>query len=481
MTYIKEKEEQKWALRSDYSNQIAYACYVKERRNMNDINKCRNLGFILLVLFIFSLAGCSNTRLAEDLKDNEPTNLVTGEAEPTVTVTKPMLNEPTVTKQVEALPQEQKEEAIEEQDLIRDKMNDMTLEDKIGQLVIVGLEGHSVDENTKALIGDYHVGGFILFHRNIESVNQLLTLLNDLKTTNQGNNIPLFLSVDEEGGRVSRMPEEFIRLPSNQKIGEVNSGDLSYKIGAILSRELKELGFNVDFAPVLDINSNPDNPVIGDRSFGSDETIVSELGIQTLKGITDHGVIAVVKHFPGHGDTSEDSHLSLPLVNNDLKRLEKFELVPFKKAVEANVDAVMVAHILLRQVDSKVPASMSKIVITDLLRTRLGFEGVIVSDDMTMGAIVENYNLTDAVIKSVNAGCDLLLVCHGYDQEIAVLDALKRAVLDGTITESRIDESVYRILKLKEKYRLTDHIISSVDIDSINQEILQVLDTYIKD
>lgn len=209
-------------------------------------------------------------------------------------------------------PQENTQPSAKEVDLIKEQVKKMTLEQKVGQMVIVGVEGYTIDDTTKAMIENNQVGGFILFSRNIKSPKQLLNLVNTLKLTNSKNKVPLFISVDEEGGSVSRMPKEIRNLPSNKIIGEVNNSVFSYKVGNILAEKIKSFGFNMDFAPVLDINSNPKNPVIGDRSFGSNEKIVSKLGIQ------ENRVIPVVKHFPGHGDTKVDSHIGLPVVNNDM-------------------------------------------------------------------------------------------------------------------------------------------------------------------
>jgi beta-N-acetylhexosaminidase len=233
-------------------------------------------------------------------------------------------------------------------------------------------------------------------------------------------------------------------------------------------------GFNINFAPVLDINSNPQNPVIGNRSFGDNAEIVSKLGVQTMKGIQSGGVISVVKHLPGHGDTSEDSHIGLPVVNHDLDRIMDFELVPFKNAIKNQADAVMIAHILLKSIDSENPSSLSETVITDLLRNQLKFEGVIVTDDITMGAIIENYNIGEAAVKAVNAGNNIILVCHGYDNQIAVIDALINAAESNEIPKEKIDDSVYRILKLKDKYKLSDIKVDPInfnDIQKINGKI----------
>ncbi|HEY5525250.1 MAG TPA: beta-N-acetylhexosaminidase [Clostridium sp.] len=375
--------------------------------------------------------------------------------------------------------QEEIQQPKKEIDPIEEQVKNMTLEEKIGQMVIIGLDGYTMDDNTRMMIEDDRVGGFILFGENVKSSDQLLALVNSLKNTNSKNKLPLFISVDQEGGRVNRMPGEFKNFPANQTIGKVNNGDFSYEIGSILGEEIKALGFNMDFAPVLDINSNPKNLVIGDRSFGTNAEVVSKLGIQTMKGIQTSGVIPVVKHFPGHGDTSVDSHIGLPSVDNDMNRLKSFELVPFNDAIKNGADAVMVAHILLNKIDSQNPASLSKTIITDILRTQLNFNGLVITDDMTMGAIVKNYTISNAAIKSVNAGSDIVLVCHGHDNEVAVIDALKKAVEEGTIPEERINESIYRILKLKYKYKLTDSTLNSIDVGKINSKINNALDTYL--
>ncbi|MBY0754356.1 beta-N-acetylhexosaminidase [Clostridium sardiniense] len=360
-------------------------------------------------------------------------------------------------------------------DAIKDKITTMSLDEKIGQLIIGGFNGYTVDSNTENLIKENHLGGFILFQRNVENSNQLLKLINTLKSLNKGNIAPLFISADEEGGTVTRMPNEIKKLPSNSYIGKINNEDFSYNIGKTLGKELNAFGINMDYAPVLDINSNPNNPVIGIRSFGDNKDIVTRLGTRTMEGIKSQNVIPVVKHFPGHGDTSVDSHIGLPVVNCDLKRLNDFELAPFKSAIDKGADAVMVAHILLPKLDPKYPATLSYNIITDLLRKDIGFDGVVITDDMTMGAIMENYNIGNASVKAINAGADIVLVCHKYENIQTAINSIKKAVSDKVITEDRIDESVYRVLSLKEKYKLTDNKINSVDVNEINKSITDVL------
>jgi beta-N-acetylhexosaminidase len=405
--------------------------------------------FLILVMLLSLFSGCKLLTKPDDNKNINNNN----------SQTEPIKNEPI--------------------NPIIEQISGMTLDEKIGQMLMFSIEGYSLSDNTKKLIKDYKVGGFIVLGENVQDTKQVLELLNSIKRENILSKIPLFLSVDEEGGRVTRMPKEFKKLPTNKTIGKLNNKVFSSKIGSAIGSEIKAFGYNMDFAPVLDVNSNPNNPVIGNRSFGANASVVSDLGIETMKGIQSENIIAVVKHFPGHGDTNVDSHKGLPTVNNDLERLQSLELIPFTKAINNEVDAIMIAHILLPKIDKENPSSMSKIIITDILRNNLKFDGVVITDDMTMGAIMKNYNIGEAAVKSVNAGTDVVLVCHGYDNQIGVINALKDACLKGEILESRINESVYRILKLKKKYNLSDRIIDSVNVDELNNKINALLNNYL--
>ncbi len=380
-----------------------------------------------------------------------------------------------VTPTPTSTPANTSQEPVQEEDNLKEQIMGMSLDEKIGQMVIVGLDGYTVDEQARQMIEEYDVGGFILFKSNIQNSNQMLELLNSLKSENRANKVPLFLSVDEEGGRVSRLPDEFIKIPSNKTIGKLNNSSVSHQVGSIIGEELKSFGMNMDFAPVLDINSNPKNPVIGDRSFGTVPDLVSKLGVQTMKGLQSQNIIPVVKHFPGHGDTSTDSHVGLPKVNNDLKRLRSFELRPFQNAIENGAEAVMVAHILLPKIDPKNPASFSKTIISDILRTEMNYDGVVITDDFTMGAIVKNYNIGQAAVKSILAGSDIVLVCHDFEKQKTVISALKNAAESGRLPMDRIDQSVTRILKLKQEHKITDEPANAVDPKPINDKIRALL------
>mgnify|MGYP000870743181 FL=1 len=364
----------------------------------------------------------------------------------------------------------------EEVDFVLEKVNEMTIDEKIGQLLIVGIDGYNIDEKTIKMIQKYHIGGFILFNRNIQDANQTISLINSLKETNESNDISLFISLDEEGGRVTRLPHEFIKTPSSKKIGKKDDEIFTYEIGKTIGRNVKSLGFNLDFAPVLDIFSNPNNTVIGDRAFGTNPKIVWKHGIQLMNGIKSENIIPVIKHFPGHGDTTVDSHEDLPFIDKNLGQIENFELIPFKKAIEKGAEVIMVSHIMLPNIDEANPATLSEKIINNILREELGFDGVIITDDMTMGAIVKNYDIGDASVKSLKAGSDIILVCHDYENYIKVINAIKDAVDNGEISLDCINQKVYRILKLKEKYNIEDRRIDSIDVEELNKETRSVLD-----
>ncbi len=372
---------------------------------------------------------------------------------------------------------DQVEELPTEESIIGDQLAEMSLDEKIGQLIIAGLEGTEVTEQTRTLIDTYHIGGFIFFKPNLESPEQSRQLVNDLKALNADNDIPLFLAVDQEGGEVTRLPG-LEQMKTNGEIGSSYEAGFSYDTGKLLAAQLHAFGMQVNFAPSVDVNSNPNNPVIGNRAFGSDPDVVSEHGVQMMKGMQDENIITSVKHFPGHGDTNEDSHETLPIIEKTQEELAEIELIPFEETIEAGADMVMIAHILLPKLDTSYPATLSKEVVTDLLREELEYDGVVVTDDMTMGAIVNDYGLDEASVMAVKAGIDIILMAHGDENVQKTFTALKDAVENGDITEKRIDESVQRILLLKNKYELADTPVESIDIERVNGEMKELYETY---
>lgn len=352
-------------------------------------------------------------------------------------------------------------------DPVEEALSAMTTEEKVGQLLIAGFYETEAGEEARSYIQDYHVGGLILYGRNVESAQQLTDLTNGLKAL-AGDGIPLFLSTDQEGGMVERMPPEIQKLP--------NAYDVSAPaaFGAALGTECAAFGLNTDFAPSLDIWSNPNNTVIGRRAFGSDAETVTQRGLAFLTAMEESGIIPVVKHFPGHGDTDTDSHVGLPVVDKTREELLEMELLPFQAAIDAGAPAVMVGHILMTQIDPDKPATLSSEVVTGLLREELGFDGVVFTDDLTMGAITQNYGLGEAAVLAVEAGCDVLLVCHEAGSVDQVYTALLDAVDAGRITEDRLDQSVRRILTLKQDYGLTSDPVDLPDLDALNARVAAV-------
>ncbi len=362
-------------------------------------------------------------------------------------------------------------------DSLQKIVDNMNINEKIAQMMFIGLEGTSLSKEEAELIRTEQVGGVILLGGNIQNKNQLLQYIQSIKKANKNSHTPLMLGVDEEGGRVSRIPDEIANFPSNQYIGKYANDSLSHRIGELLAQKVQAFGFNVDFAPVLDIHNNPQNRVIGDRSFGSTPEKVSKLGIGTMEGIQSEGVIPVVKHFPGHGNTTKDSHISLPQVDKPIVEIKQEELIPFKQAIDEGAEMVMVAHILYSALDQKYPATLSERIITDLLRNEMGFEGVVITDDMSMGAITQNYGMEEAAVLSIRAGTDMFMLTSSGDGNYdRVKKALKQAVKQGTIAEESLDKSVKRILTLKKKYKLSHEPPKGIDVSSLNQKIREVID-----
>ncbi len=326
----------------------------------------------------------------------------------------------------------------------------MTYREKIGQLFMLGFVGTSVTPDLATFIREYKPGGVILFSRNLESIEQIVDLTNDLQRCSPKS--PLLISIDQEGGRVSRLPKGFTIFPSCGLLGRCNSSELAYAAAATIAKELRAVGINMNMAPVLDVNSNPDNPVIGDRAFGSTPDLVSELAMVTASGLQDNKVIACGKHFPGHGDTNADSHKELPVVDATRSRLEAVEFPPFRRAAAAGVATMMTAHVLFRALDEQFPATLSPAVVTNLLRHEMKYDGVVLTDDLEMRAIVDHYGSGDAAVRAFQAGCDMLLVCKEREREVAAFEAIERAVASGAIDVSRLDQSVARIQRLKQRY-----------------------------
>jgi beta-N-acetylhexosaminidase len=345
--------------------------------------------------------------------------------------------------------------------MISDQLKSMSLEQKVGQLFMCGFDDTRPNEPILRLICEYHIGGVNYFRRNVRTTGQVAALSAGLQ---QASAIPLLVSIDQEGGMVAGIEEGVTLMPGNMALGATRDIEAVCKAALIAGTELRALGINMDFAPCLDINNNPDNPVIGVRSYGESPNLVADMGSAAVKGYREAGVIATVKHFPGHGDTEADSHHELPLVAHDRRRLHEVELVPFKQAIASGVDSVMTAHVIFPAYEPRnVPATLSRNILTGLLREELGFDGVITTDCLEMNAISQGVGVGQGAVMAVEAGADLVLISHQISLQVEGIEAVLEAVRQGRISEARIDESVERLLRLKEKYGLFTQTLEDAD------------------
>jgi beta-N-acetylhexosaminidase len=324
----------------------------------------------------------------------------------------------------------------------------------VGQLFVVGFTGTSVPPSARDLFVEHGVGGAILFKRNIVEAEQVVALNTELFEIGRRCASPLLVSVDQEGGRVARLRGIATDVPAMRVVGKAAEEDpeLPYRLGAMMARELSALGFHWDFAPVVDVDTNPKNPVIGERSFSRDAAVVGRIAARFIAGMQGAGVAACAKHFPGHGDTDVDSHLALPRLPHSLQRLRDVELVPFVQAREAGVASVMTAHVLFPALDAHEPATLSKAILSQLLRDEVGYDGVCVSDDLEMNAVAERYPVEVLVEKGLNAGCDLFLVCHDNEKAARAVEAVHTLVDSGAVPRARVEQALARVAALKAKY-----------------------------
>ena len=286
----------------------------------------------------------------------------------------------------------------------------LSLPQLCGQLLVVGFSGTSLPPALQAALRAGRMGGVIVFKRNLPTL-EVAHALNCAALGAAPADLPPFIAVDQEGGRVGRLPPPFLKLPAMKKLGALGDEALLRRAGGVLGSELQKLGYNLDFAPVLDVDSNPDNPVIGDRAFSADPAEVARLAGALLDGLQGAGVMACGKHFPGHGDTHLDSHLELPFVRHPEARLRAVELPPFRDAVKRGVATLMTAHVVYDGLDADRPATLSPRISTELLRGELGFEGVLFSDDLEMRALADRMSVEESSVAALRAGCDALLVC----------------------------------------------------------------------
>lgn len=343
-------------------------------------------------------------------------------------------------------------------DTVKQRLGQMSLRDKIGQMLLCGFHGTEPEGEVEKLLRGYPIGGVVYFARNVVSPEQVERLSSGLQDIAQASgNVPLWVAIDQEGGMVARITQGIALMPGQMAIAAARSMQDAYEAARISGMELKSMGINMNFAPVLDVNNNANNPVIGVRSFGESPEAVAEFGAATIAGFQNAGIAATAKHFPGHGDTDTDSHLDLPVITHDRARVNQVELAPFRAAIVEGVDAMMSAHIYFPALEpERLPVTLSHSVLTGLLRKELGYEGMIVTDCMEMNAIAVHYGTVDAAVLAVEAGADMVLISHTAQLQMEAFAALENAVSSGRISERRINESVKRLLTYKAKRGLLE-------------------------
>jgi beta-N-acetylhexosaminidase len=347
----------------------------------------------------------------------------------------------------------------------------MTLEQQIGQLLMVGFSGVTAPPEVLDVIRSGYVGNICLFSRNIHTPRQSLRLTSSLQTAarDAGQPFPLLIATDQENGIVRRTGPHTTVFLGNMALGAIGSEETVEQISRASGEELRALGILLNLAPVVDVANNPDNPVIGVRSFGADPALVASLGAATVRGLRAAGVAATLKHFPGHGDTATDSHRGLPVVPFDLDRLEALELLPFRQGIAAGAEAVMTAHVALPAIThSQVPATLSAEVLRGLLRGRLGFEGIIITDCLEMNAISKTVGVGRGAVQAVQAGADIVLVSHRADRQRAALEAIRAAVAEGEIAPETIRQAAERVLRLKQRLPLWDDLPDAAGAENVS-------------
>jgi beta-N-acetylhexosaminidase len=322
---------------------------------------------------------------------------------------------------------------------------------RVGQLALVGFAGSSIPQDVRLFAREFDLGGIVLFGRNIEAPEQVSEIAHDAEAL--ADELPLWVSTDQEGGRVARLKAPFTVWPSMATLGRSGDAVLAERFARALAAELKAVGISLDFTPVLDIRTNRDNTVIGDRAISERAEEVARLGSVIIRALQGEGIAACGKHFPGHGDTSVDSHDGLPVVEHPPDRIDRVELVPFKAAIDADVAAIMTAHILVPALDDQRPASLSSRIVDGMLKGSLGYRGLVVTDDLAMKAISARYTVPEAAAAAIGAGCDLLLLCSPDPAaQVTAMEAIIYAVEDGIIPFKRVENALTRNRRAKERF-----------------------------
>lgn len=355
-------------------------------------------------------------------------------------------------------------------------IHELSLEEKIGQMMIIGLNTETSVKNLDKIIEKYKVGGVLLYKRNYhQNYEEMIELVNEIRTLNQKNKIPIFISIDQEGGRVNRTPKELKNLPTaNKLVKKSEEEDLVKRSGEITGEILHKLGINMNFAPVLDIKRFSDNHAIGDRAYSENIEEVSKYGIEYMQALQKNGIISVAKHFPGHGATKTDSHFRLPKIEEEIETLEKEDMKPFKAAIEHKVDGILMGHLKISKVTGNLPASMSKRFITKYVRKKYRYNGLVITDDVRMKGVRIRYGKDNAIKKAFLACNDMII--FKYDNDINVIDKIIKLAKEDKLKMKRINKSVMRILKVKEQYELKDELIEKdkAFIENINNQIEEI-------
>lgn len=362
------------------------------------------------------------------------------------------------------------------------RVRDYSIAIAAGQVLVGGFEGTTIPPSIDAAIAQGQLGGLILFKRNIVGPVEVKGML-DACQSQADPRFPLLIGVDQEGGRVSRLSEPILQLPPMRQLGQWDDVDLTQRSARALAVQLRFLGFTINFAPVLDIDSNPDNPVIGDRAFGADASVVVRHGAAFIRGAREAGLLNCGKHFPGHGDTVLDSHKALPRLEHSLERLKAVELVPFR-ALAPELDAVMSAHIIYRAIDATHPATMSPTILQSLLRDYCGFRGCLISDDLEMKAISLNYTVPEAAYHAILAGCDALLICRDTDLLWETKAYLEHQAQGDAAFAERLVDAAKRFVALRHQTRIPTpttvglfEALENAEVTSVRRELEARLQT----
>lgn len=355
----------------------------------------------------------------------------------------------------------------------------LSLEERIGQTLIVGLDvpsGNKMYQIIDIIVDKYKAGGICLYSKNYNDYEELIKVINYIKEKSSKQKVPIIIALDQEGGRVNRLPKDFLNIPAAYKLAKYSNDEnnLVIKAGEITGKILKKLGFNIDFGPVLDIKTFPDNHAIGDRSFSENPYEVCKYGIEYAKKLQEQGIVSVVKHFPGHGATNKDTHFTLPKINCTMEELKE-HLKPFDKAVEEKIDGILISHLVIKKETEKLPASLSKRFITKYIRKRYHYKGLVITDDIRMKAIRFYFIGKFNPIKiAFDAGNDMIMLKYLGNEE-KWLKNIKDEIKTG-VTLARLNRKVYRILKIKEKYNVnTDKILLDKKfVEEVNEEIKKI-------